>query len=319
MKMELRVNPASITTSEDGTMTVEGYVNKTEKRSNMLGRTQKFVEIIKRGAWQRALDRAKEIHFLAEHDNSKILASTRNGSLELHEDEEGLYMRATICPTSWGKDYYQLIKDGILQNMSFGFRVIKDSWRNMGDYFERTVSDLELFEVSVVRDPAYSQSTISARGIDLVEDEVPEEVRNEEPVEQKQEVKYEIRSDEDLEKIAKKLFEMIKNNAKIAEGHEDEVKQEVKQQQNEEQESKEEKTEEVVDNKTTDEVKDEKLVVEDNADEKPQDEQKTEEQKTNEVPDEQNVEDDKVEENTQDTNKQVAEKIREFINKYKQQ
>lgn len=318
MKMELRVNPASITTNEDGTMTVEGYVNKTEKRSNMLGRTQKFVEIIKRGAWQRALDRAKEIHFLAEHDNSKILASTRNGSLELHEDEEGLYMRATICPTSWGKDYYQLIKDGILQNMSFGFRAIKDSWRNMGDYFERTVIDLELFEVSVVRDPAYSQSTISARGIDLVEEEVPEEVRNEEPVEQKHEVKYEIRSDEDLEKIARKLFELIKNNAKIAEGHEDEVKQEVKQ-QTEEKESKEEKTKEVVDSKTADEVKYEQPVVEDNADEKPQDEQKTEEQKTDEVPDEQNVENDKVEENTQDTNKKVAEKIREFINKYKQQ
>jgi HK97 family phage prohead protease len=316
MKMELRVNPASIATNEDGTMTVEGYVNKTEKRSNMLGRTQKFVEVIKRGAWQRALDRAKEIHFLAEHDNSKILASTRNSSLELYEDEEGLYMRATICPTSWGKDYYQLIKDGILQNMSFGFRAIKDSWRNMGDYFERTVSDLELFEVSVVRDPAYSQSTISARGIDLVEDEVPEEVRNEQL---KNEVKYEIRSDEDIEKIAKKLFEMIKNDVKIAEGHEDEVKQQTKQ-QTEAQESKEEKTENVVDEGKTDEVKDEQPVVEDKADEKPQDEQKTEEQKTDEVPDEQKVKNEQVDENTEeDTNKKTAEKIREFINKYKQQ
>jgi HK97 family phage major capsid protein len=58
--------------------------------------------------------------------------------------------------------------------MSFGFRAVKDSWKKMNDYLERTVHDLELFEVSVVRDPAYSSSTISARGIYLVEDiEIP--------------------------------------------------------------------------------------------------------------------------------------------------
>ena len=44
--------------------------------------------------------------------------------------------------------------------------------------FERTIHELELFEVSVVRDPAYSQSSISARGIDVVEEvKVPAEVK----------------------------------------------------------------------------------------------------------------------------------------------
>ncbi|UYZ01778.1 phage major capsid protein [Peribacillus frigoritolerans] len=172
--MELRFNQTAIQTNEDGSMTVSGYVNKTETKSKMLGRNQKFKEVIKRGAWQRAIDKAEEIHFLAEHDKSKILASTRNGSLELREDDQGLYMEATISPTSWGKDYHQLIKDGILQNMSFGFRSVKDAWRNMGSHFERTVNELDLFEVSVVRDPAYASSSICARGIDLVEDiEIP--------------------------------------------------------------------------------------------------------------------------------------------------
>jgi HK97 family phage prohead protease len=179
----------------------------------MLGKGQKFKEVITRGAWQRAIDKSKEIHFLAEHDKSKILASTRNGSLELQEDDEGLYMSATISPTSWGKDYHQLIKDGILQNMSFGFRSVKDSWRNLGDHFERTVSELDLFEVSVVRDPAYASSSISARGIDLVEDEVPASEINLRTIE--------IRSDADIQAIAEKLFEMLKNSTKVAEQHED--------------------------------------------------------------------------------------------------
>ncbi|MED3036079.1 phage major capsid protein [Bacillus thuringiensis] len=178
MKMELRVNQTNIEANEDGSMTVNGYVNKTEQFSEMLGRNEKFKERISRGAFKRAIEKAKEIHFLAEHDGEKILSSTRNGSLELSEDANGLYMSATITPTSWGKDYYELIKSGILKNMSFGFRSIKDSWKKVEVYFERTIHELELFEVSVVKDPAYSQSSISARGIDVVEEvKVPDEVK----------------------------------------------------------------------------------------------------------------------------------------------
>ncbi|PDY23180.1 phage major capsid protein [Bacillus cereus] len=179
MKMELRVNQTNIEANEDGSMTVNGYVNKTEQFSEMLGRNEQFKEKISRGAFKRAIEKAKEIHFLAEHDGEKILSSTRNSSLELSEDANGLYMSATITPTSWGKDYYELIKSGILKNMSFGFRSIKDSWKKTTQgYFERTIHELELFEVSVVKDPAYSQSSIYARGIDVVEDvEVPVEVK----------------------------------------------------------------------------------------------------------------------------------------------
>ncbi|KAB2397476.1 MULTISPECIES: phage major capsid protein [Bacillus cereus group] len=179
MKMELRVNQTNIEANEDGSMTVNGYVNKTEQFSEMLGRNEQFKEKISRGAFKRAIEKGKEIHFLAEHDGEKILASTRNGSLQLSEDTNGLYMSATVAPTSWGKDYYELIKSGILKNMSFGFRSIKDSWKKTTQgYFERTIHELELFEVSVVRDPAYSQSSISARGIDVVEEvEVPSEVK----------------------------------------------------------------------------------------------------------------------------------------------
>lgn len=185
MNMELRVQNSSLQANEDGTMTVSGYVNKTEQLSNTLGVTKRFKEKISKGVFTRAIQNAqRDIDFLAEHNSKLILASTRNNSLELREDDEGLYMSATITPTSWGKDYYELISSGILQNMSFGFRTIKDSWKPMEQgIFERTIEDLELIEVSVVRDPAYSQSTISARGIDLVEDveipaELEEEIRN---------------------------------------------------------------------------------------------------------------------------------------------
>ena len=179
MKMELRFKSTNLRANKDKSLTVSGYVNMTEQPSEILGQAKKFVEKIAKGAFQRAINNVvHDIDFLAEHDNSKILASTRNKSLELFEDSKGLYMTAVITPTSWGKDYYQLISSGILKNMSFGFRTIKDDWKLIKpNLYERVIQELELFEVSVVKDPAYSQSTIAARGINVVEDVViPKEV-----------------------------------------------------------------------------------------------------------------------------------------------
>lgn len=179
---ELRANDITITSTEnDDKLVVEGYVNETEKWSYKL-RSKKgpFIEKIEKGAFKRALDRGLDIHFLAEHDKNKILASTRNGSLTLKEDDKGLLMRATISKTSYGKDYYELIKDGILRNMSFGFNVIKDTWKQgKNGILERSIKDLNLFEVSVVTNPAYPQSNLSARGMDLVEEVEVTEIRKE--------------------------------------------------------------------------------------------------------------------------------------------
>ncbi|MBS4194355.1 phage major capsid protein [Lederbergia citri] len=169
-KMELRTSNAKFETNEDGSLVVSGYVNKTEQLSEILGATKRFKEKIAKGAFSRAIRTQKEIDFLAEHDSKRILSSTRNGSLKLTEDSEGLYMEATITPTSWGKDAYELIKAGLYKNMSFGFRTIKDSWKKISsDLYERTIEDLELFEVSVVKNPAYSQSTIAARSIEIID------------------------------------------------------------------------------------------------------------------------------------------------------
>ncbi|AZU60097.1 HK97 family phage prohead protease [Neobacillus mesonae] len=186
-KMEVRFNDFQVNENEDKELVVSGYVNKTNQWSQVLGQRKKFVERILPGTFTRALGNGNEVHFYAEHDPSKILASTRNGSLNLREDENGLYMEATIEPTSWGKDYHTLIQSGIIRNMSFGMQVLKDSWRKMTDgTYERSISDLYLSEVSAVRNPAYVQSTISARGIDLVEDVEPTVNKQEENREQSQ-------------------------------------------------------------------------------------------------------------------------------------
>ncbi|MED3552531.1 phage major capsid protein [Cytobacillus praedii] len=171
MKIELRNIDVQLTGSQEtDELFVSGYVNKTGEFSQPLGREKRFVEKIEPGTFNRAIEKGNDIHFLAEHDNAKLLASTKNGSLTLREDEQGLYMKAKISPTSYGKDYHQLISDGLLTNMSFGMQVPAggDKWSKRSDgMYERTIEEIYLAEVSVVRNPAYVQSSIQARSLDV--------------------------------------------------------------------------------------------------------------------------------------------------------
>lgn len=169
-KIELRLQPLNVTT-EDEQMIVEGLVNKTESWSQMLGNVKRFKEKIVKGAFKKAIDEAPIIDFLAEHEKTNLLSTTANDSLELWEDEEGLKMRARIIPTSYGKNFFTLIKEGVIAHMSFGFRVKQDNFKRLADgTYERVISSLELLEVSAVRTPAYLASSINARNLELVEE-----------------------------------------------------------------------------------------------------------------------------------------------------
>src|SRR5699024_978817 len=85
------------------------------------------------------------------------------------------------------RDCYELITSGLITNMSFCFRSLKDEWRTIGkDLYERSIEELELFEVSAVRTPAYAQSTISSRGLNTSDDEiVPDNIKEDEKMEQR--------------------------------------------------------------------------------------------------------------------------------------
>lgn len=209
---ELRLIDLNLDTNDENTR-VSGYVNLTNQWSQKLGTRKKFVERMLPGTFTKALQNGNEITFLAEHDSSKVLATTRNGSLVLREDDKGLYMEATINNTSWGRDYHELIKDGTIQNMSFGMQVVKDKWKKVdNDLYERSVSDIILKEVSAVRFPAYVQSSIAARSTEVIEDvEIPEEV------EEKRELTLQEQLDakKSLLKSQEKMLSLFENDSEI--------------------------------------------------------------------------------------------------------
>lgn len=178
-KIELRVLSSNLAVTDEE-MVVEGLVNQTNAWSHTLGLNKRFREKVDKGVFTRAINQAPRIDFLAEHRTDLLLATTENSSLELWEDDEGLKMRAKIAPTSYGKDFYTLVKEKMINHMSFGFKVVKDEWRKASDgIYERTVSNLQLREVSLVRNPAYPQTAIAARGIDVIEDvEIPSDIED---------------------------------------------------------------------------------------------------------------------------------------------
>lgn len=178
-KLEIRALPINMDDSSfDGTSLV-GVVNVPGSQSEILtdpitGR--KFREVIQPGTFANALKQGRTVDFLYQHDKQKILSTTDNNSLQLHEDDEaGLVMKATISQTSWGKDAYQLIKDKIVKSMSLGMKVLHDTWLKGSDNIPlRVIDKISLVEVSAVRNPAYVASNIEARGIDIQEVNIPD-------------------------------------------------------------------------------------------------------------------------------------------------
>lgn len=151
---------------KEDTVEIEGYVNAIERNSKpLLSRLGKFVERICKGAFQRAITRNDDIHILLNHNWRRDLGSTKQGNLELKEDNIGLHARATITD----KEVAEKARNGDLIGWSFGFNDIEPEGvqRRVIDGMEtRLVKDLDLYEVSILdrtKLPAYEGTLINTR------------------------------------------------------------------------------------------------------------------------------------------------------------
>ena len=149
-------------------ITVEGYVNAVERNSKpLLSRIgQRFIERICKGAFSNALKRNDDVHVLLNHDTSRDLGSTKQGNLELYEDNIGLYARADITDPEVIKDG----RNGDLVGWSFGFTDVDVDNSGTEDGLPlRKVRDMNLYEVSILnrrKCPAYDGTLIMARAKD---------------------------------------------------------------------------------------------------------------------------------------------------------
>lgn len=233
--MEIRLKTLDIECRDDGSYNIGGYVNVTERESELLysaKRSKWFNEIVKQGAFKRSLSSGKQIPLLLEHDYEKRLADTTN-TLTLIEDQIGLRFDAEIRD----KDVYEKIKSKQINNCSFGFRPVEQEFENVSDVREkRYLKDLELLEISLVENPAYAGSLVEVRNMNeyaektINESETSKEINDEtkEEIIENKEVEEVIENDESrgfVEDQIEKAQEALNDNTDSKEVIEEVIKE----------------------------------------------------------------------------------------------
>lgn len=145
-----------------------------------------YDEVIERGA----LDETdlKDVRLLVNHNVDMIpLARSRNNTanstMQLMPDENGLGIRVSldIENNNDARSLYSAVSRGDIDGMSFMFTVDKDSWDEPdSDHPTRHILSIRrVFEVSAVTFPAYSKTSIQARGLSDALDSAKESLESE--------------------------------------------------------------------------------------------------------------------------------------------
>lgn len=144
--------------------TIVGYAAVFGPLSEDLGG---FRERVAPAAFNRSLaDKAADFRAFVDHDYSKVLGRRSVGTLRLETDKRGLRVEIDTPDTSYAQDLRMLLERGDVSQMSFGFLVRPggEEWKTDADGARlRTLTDIELIEVSVVTIPAYPDTTAAVR------------------------------------------------------------------------------------------------------------------------------------------------------------
>ena len=151
--------------SEEG-LFIEGYFSVFNSTYELWpGAT----ESVAPGAFANTL--GGDIRALIDHETRLVLGRNKSGTLELREDSHGLWGRVKINPNDQDAvNLYERVKRGDVDQCSFGFDIVKEDTEVRDDgSVHWTIREVNLYEVSVVTFPAYTETSVSARKRDFEE------------------------------------------------------------------------------------------------------------------------------------------------------
>ena len=130
-----------------------------------------YTETVAPGAFARSLSQPPNGRqtLVVDHDDSKLLASTRTQRLRLSEDGTGLLVDADMADTSYARDLRELDAAGELGGMSFEFSATKGGAPFSADGKKRTLREVRLYHVTALtgKTPAYATTTASVRALSM--------------------------------------------------------------------------------------------------------------------------------------------------------
>jgi len=164
MDREIRAIPAEfrIQQTENEPTKIIGYAARfNELSEEMWGMREKIAP----GAFTEAIGKS-DVRALWNHDPNYVLGRTKNGTLQIREDEQGLFYEVTPPDAQWARDLVESIKRGDVDQSSFAFTVDVEQWDESGNPVVRTIVKVrELFDVSPVTYPAYPTATSGVRSL----------------------------------------------------------------------------------------------------------------------------------------------------------
>jgi HK97 family phage prohead protease len=148
---------------EAGLMVTDG--TRIEGYASLFGRRDQGGDVVQKGAYSTSLQRlaasGRQVKMLWQHDPTQPIGVWD----EVREDAVGLWVKGHLLPeVEKGREAAALLAAGAIDGLSIGYRTVKSERDGKG---QRLLSELELWEVSLVTFPMQTEARVSAKGDDL--------------------------------------------------------------------------------------------------------------------------------------------------------
>lgn len=128
-----------------------------------------YTEYIEKGAFQKSLEEGADVRALINHDTTLVVGRTKADTLELKEDDKGLWGKIILNKDDTSAmDIYARVKRHDVDQCSFGFEIEDEDvkYRDNGQV-EFHIKSVKLYEVSICTFPAYEATSVQARSDDI--------------------------------------------------------------------------------------------------------------------------------------------------------
>lgn len=138
----------------EGQPVIAGYATTYDQGYDMWGGPEMggWTETVAVGAAKKSVEEQDDVYSFFDHVGLP-LGRTKAGTLRLESDKLGLWTETSPDTRSpFSLEIVSRVERGELDAMSFAFQVIGEQWDD--DYVQRTISEVKLYDVSVVSFPA---------------------------------------------------------------------------------------------------------------------------------------------------------------------
>ena len=161
--------------AEENKYVVEGYASTFDEYLLFDDGENKFYERLDPHAFDNT--DMSDVVFLIDHEG-RVYARTRNGSVQLLHDDNGLFSRVDLSRSSSARDVFEDIQCGNYDRMSFCFVVADDDITHESDGYHRVIKSVgKLFDISAVSFPANPNTSIGKSARSAFDGFIEEEKR----------------------------------------------------------------------------------------------------------------------------------------------